>query len=166
MTPSPGWQPISRVCDYLNWAHTTRPALSYVFLSCSAFLALRENSSSPQSLIRTPYIILIVPGPCHSLHTFFQSRSIQAHTPSALATLSSSESSALSPTPLCSKPHLLAILRFQDDCIASYPHSTEPIHHRTSLIVLDISRYPCLIDPRHQATLISLTFHLNQQTTT
>lgn len=118
------------VCNYLNWAHTTRPV---ILLSCSAFLALRENSSSPQSLIRTPYIVLIVPGPCHSLHTFFHSLSTQAHTPSAPATLSTSESSSLSPTHLCSKPHLLSILRFQDDCIASYPHSTAPIHRRTSL---------------------------------
>lgn len=161
--PSPGWQPISRVCNYLNWAHTTRPV---ILLSSSRFRRYEKTLLHPSHsfVLRTSY--LLYPGPViHSIppSTPFRSK------PTLLSRLLRSlplESSSLSPIRLCSKPHLVSILRFQDDCIASYTHSAAPIHRRTSLIILDISRYPRIIDPRHQTTLISLSPHLSQQPTT
>jgi hypothetical protein len=163
LDPPPGWQPISRVWNYLNWR--IPHALSYFSLALRFSRYEKTLLHPSHSFALRPSYLLYVDPVTHFIPAF-HSLSIQAHTPSALATLSTSESSSLSPTHLCSKSHLLSILRFQDDCIASYPHSTAPIHRRTSLIVVDISRYPRIIDPRYQATSLSLALYLNPQTTT
>ena len=164
--PSPRLAANLACLELFELAHTTRPVILLSLLLC-VLVVTRKLFFTPvthsHSVHRT-YLLCLDPV-THFIPSF-HSLSIQAHTPSALATLSTSESSSLSPTHLCSKSHLLSILRFQDDCIASYPHSTAPIRRRTSLIVVDISRYPRIIDPRHQATLVSLTLYLNPQTTT
>lgn len=159
MSLSPGWRPISRALRfYLDWAHTNSPCHTSSTFPVPVRL-LRKLFFTPVTHLDVLYFLYLDP----------VTRLYLLHPPSvgsppsfALYALYPHPSWSLSPTHLCSKPHLLSIRLFYDDCIAVYflyafaPYSrSDSAHRQTSALVIDTSRYPCtLTHPRHHTTLI------------